>query len=289
MTAKDAGSLRAAAPGIPPGTVIAVTFLPGEKFAARAAAAKLVHDLGFEPMPHFSARGLRSLAEFEDYLGIVTAEARVKRCFVIAGDDAAPKGPFHDSIALIASGAFERCGIRAIGVGGHPEGHPHMTEAQSWQILAAKCAEIGRRGMAPFIVTQFGFDAERVISWLTALRAQGIGVPVRLGIPGPAGVKTLMRFAARCGVGASSSVLAKYGVSIGKLLGTAGPDKFTAELLRGIGPEHGPVQLHFYPFGGMEKTMTWIHEYGSGSFKKKEPKNFYKLGHGRFKIPAQGS
>jgi len=261
MTAKDTEALQVAAPGIPPGTLIAVTFLPGEDFAARVAAAKLVRDLGFEPMPHFSAREIRSSAEFEDYLRAVTAEAGVRRCFVVAGDAGVPKGPFYDSGALIASGVFERCGVEAIGIGGHPDGHPHMTEEQCWQVLEAKCDEIRRRGMAPSIVTQFVFDAERVLSWLESLRARGIGAPVRLGVPGPAGIKTLMRFAARCGVGASTSVLAKYGISIGKLFGTAGPDNLVDEIRCGMGPQHGLVELHFYPFGGMKKTVAWINEY----------------------------
>jgi methylenetetrahydrofolate reductase (NADPH) len=224
-------------------------------------AAKLVRDLGFEPMPHFSARGFHSLPEFENYLTRATTEADVRRCFVIAGDSADPKGPFHDSSAMIASGAFERCGVRVVGVGGHPEGHPHMTEEQCWQVLEAKCDEIHRRGMAPLIVTQFAFDAERVLSWLAKLRARGIGAPVRLGVPGPAGIKTLMRFAARCGVGASTSALAKYGISIGRLFGTAGPDKLLDEIQRRIDPRHLPVRLHFYPFGGLEKTVAWINDY----------------------------
>jgi methylenetetrahydrofolate reductase (NADPH) len=28
-----------------------------------------------------------------------------------------------------------------------------------------------------------------------------------------------------------------------------------------LGPEHGRVRLHFYPFGGMVKTLEWIADY----------------------------
>jgi methylenetetrahydrofolate reductase (NADPH) len=261
MTAKDVDALRAAAPAILPTTPIAVTFLPNEDNALRVAAVRAVRDLGFEPMPHFSARRIRSVAEFEDYLAAAIGEAGVRRCFVIAGDPMTPEGPFEDSAALIGSGAFERYGIAALGVGGHPEGHPNMTDEQGLAVLEAKCGEIVRRGMAPLIVTQFAFDADRVITWLQALRARGLDVPVRIGVPGPAGIKTLMRFAARCGVGASTVVLAKYGISIGKLLGSAGPDRLVDALDQALRPEHGPVRLHFYPFGGLEKTVDWINEY----------------------------
>lgn len=261
MTAKDVESLREAAPAIARDTPVAVTFLPGEDFGARIAATKLVRSLGFEPMPHFSARRINSTAEFEDYLAAAVAEAGVRRCFVIAGDPSEPQGPYFDSNALISSGAFERAGIQTIGIGGHPEGHPNMTKDQCWTVLLDKCAQIEERGMAPLIVTQFVFDADAVLTWLTELRARGVEAPVRIGVPGPAGIKTLMRFAARCGVGASTSVLAKYGISITKLIGSAGPDKLVASFERSLGEEHGRVRLHFYPFGGLEKTVAWINDY----------------------------
>ena len=237
ITAKDIDALREAAPTMAAETPVAVTFLPGESLEARIAAAKLVRSLGFEPMPHFSARRLES------------------------GDPPEAAGPYSDSMALIRTGAFERAGIKAIGVGGHPEGHPNMTPDQCFAVLTEKCAEIEQRGMAPLIVTQFSFDAAPVLSWLAELRQRGIDAPVRIGIPGPAGIKTLMRFAARCGVGASASVLTKYGISITKLIGTAGPDKLVDALASGLGDQHGKVRLHFYPFGGLTKTVEWINDY----------------------------
>lgn len=263
ITAKDVDSLRAASPRIDADTPVAITFLQGEEFAARVAATRTVRELGLEPMPHFSARRITSASEFETYLGTVVAEAQVRRCFVVAGDPSEPAGPFADSSDLIASGAFERCGITAIGIGGHPEGHPNMSLGETWAVLERKCAEIERRGMAPLIVTQFSFDPDAVLAWLAELRRRGIPDPVRLGVPGPASIKTLLRFAARCGVGASASVMAKYGVSLTQLLGAAGPDKLVDALARGITPEHGPVRLHFYPFGGLEKTVDWIRSYAA--------------------------
>jgi methylenetetrahydrofolate reductase (NADPH) len=261
ITAKDVSSLTKAAPHIPPATPIAVTFLPGETLEARITATKAVRSLGFEPMPHFSARRLTSAEEFKSYLHQATAEAGVKRCFVIAGDSPEPAGPYFDSSSLIATGEFERAGITAIGIGGHPEGHPNMSPQQCWDVLEKKRRDIESRGMAPLIVTQFSFDPDTVLAWLQELRARGIDCPVRIGVPGPAGIATLVRFAARCGVSATSSVMAKYGVSLTKLIGTAGPDKLVDEIAAKLGPAHGPVRLHFYPFGGLERTVTWINEY----------------------------
>ncbi|WP_051383203.1 methylenetetrahydrofolate reductase [Bradyrhizobium sp. WSM3983] len=261
MTAKDVLSLREAASHIPRGASVAVTFLAGETFEARLDAIRELRALGFEPMPHLSARRIRSSSEFEGFLVSVASGYRVKQCFVIAGDAAAPEGPYSDSMALLTSGAFERSGISAIGIGGHPEGNPRMSGEQCWTVLQQKCSEIASREMEPFIVTQFAFDAERVLAWLSQLRARGIDAPVRIGVPGPAGIKVLLRFAARCGVAASGAVLAKYGISLTNLFGTAGPEKMINTLAAGLRPEHGPVSLHFYPFGGLAKTANWVSEY----------------------------
>lgn len=261
MTAKDLESFHKAAPLMAQETPVAVTFLPGESLPARIAAAKAVRAAGFEPMPHISARRIESHAELADYIHAVVTEAGVRRCFVIAGDPPEAAGPFADSSEVIATGLFEAAGIQAIGIGGHPEGHPNMSEAQRWQVLHDKIGQIEARGMAPLIVTQFAFDADVVLGWLKDLRERGIEVPVRIGVPGPAGIKTLLRFAARCGVGASASVMAKYGLSITNLLGSAGPDKLVDSIARQLGPEHGRVRLHFYPFGGLARTVEWIDGY----------------------------
>lgn len=263
MTAKDEASLRDAAPLIPAETPVAITYLPGEDLSARVAATVAVRELGFEPMPHFSARRITSEDDFEGYLKAVVEQAGVKRCFIVAGDPPEPQGPYFDTMALIRTGAFERSGVQAIGIGGHPEGHPNMSTAECWAVLEAKVAEIESRGMAALIVTQFSFDPDACLAWLKELRARGIRCPVRMGVPGPAGIKRLLAYAARCGVGASTSVLKKYGISVTNLLGTAGPDKLVNAFARGLGDEHGRVRLHFYPFGGMVKTLEWIGEYNA--------------------------
>jgi methylenetetrahydrofolate reductase (NADPH) len=263
MTAKDRDALTIAAPQIAPDTPIAITFLPGETMDARIAAACHVRALGFEPMPHLSARRITSHDELAEMVARLTAEAGARRMFIVAGDPPVPAGPFADTLSVVRTGLMEAHGIKAIGIAGHPDGHPAMDIDGLWRTLDEKCAEITQRGMAPLIVTQFGFDAAPFLAWLKTLRARGIDVPVRIGVPGPAGIKTLLRFAAHCGVGASAAVMTKYGVSITKLLGTAGPDTLVDALAAGLATDHGPIRLHFYPFGGLERTVAWINDYSA--------------------------
>ena len=79
MTAKELNGLREAAPLIRPKTQVAVTFLPGEEMDQRVEAAKLVRELGFEPIVHISARRLTSKEELDTYLSRITSEAGVRR------------------------------------------------------------------------------------------------------------------------------------------------------------------------------------------------------------------
>lgn len=258
VIAKDIPALTEAAPRMAPGSTICIPYLPGENNAARLAAAQAVRRLGFEPMPHVSARRVASVAELQSFITRAVAEAGVARCLVIAGDPATPQGPFPDSSSLIETGIFERSGIQVIGVGGHPESHPVMGAAARWEALARKCRAIEAHGMTPLIVTQFAFDADIVLAWLKALRERGIEHPVRVGVPGPAGITVLARYAALCGISACASMWSKYGVSIGKLFGTAGPDLFVDRLAAGLTEAHGEVSLHFFPFGGIAQSVAWI-------------------------------
>lgn len=261
VSAKDIPALTAAASRILPGSTISIPYLPGQDNDARLAAAQAARGLGFEAMPHLSARRIASLAELDSFVKRAVAEAGVKRCFVVAGDPSTPIGPFADSASLIETGVFERSGIQVVGVGGHPEGHPVMSAADRWEVLERKCHSIGMRGMAPLIITQFGFDADIVLTWLKTLRERGIEHPVRVGVPGPAGIAVLARYAALCGVSACASMWSKYGISLGKLFGTAGPDAFVDRLAAGLTDAHGKVSLHFFPFGGIAQSVKWIEQY----------------------------
>ena len=260
MTAKDAGSLAEAAPLIPPDTPIAVTFLPGEEQPARVAAARAVRDLGFEPMPHFSARRIRSEDHFEDYLEAVVRAAGVRRCFIVAGDPAEPEGPYFDTMALIRTGAFEAAGVQAIGVGGHPEGHPHMTGDQLWAVLEAKLAEIDRRGMAA------GGDPVRLRP--RRLPALARGSPARAESTPPSASASpgrghqapveLRRALRRRRIGQRDEEIRRQHRQPPR---HGGPDRLVDAFAEKLGEEHGRVRLHFYPFGGMARTVEWIADY----------------------------
>lgn len=263
-TAKDIDALEQAAPALRPGTLVSVPWLPAETMAARCAAAVAIRRLGFTPVPHIAARRVKSRQALQDFLARCTGEARVDHLLVIAGDSAEPEGPYRDALAVIESGLLADHGIAAVTVSGHPEGHPAIGREALMRALQDKSAALGAQGMDCRIATQFAFDADAILRWLAEIRAAGISHPVRIGVPGPASIKALLRFAALCGVEASAKVLAKYGLSLTRLIGTAGPDRLVDALeARLDGDVQGRVQAHFYPFGGIGRTVQWAGQWAA--------------------------
>jgi methylenetetrahydrofolate reductase (NADPH) len=266
MTGKDVPALEEAAPAIPPGTRVNVTFLGNEDLAMRVAAARAVREHGFVPVPHISARRLRSPAELEEFLAALAGVGAAEQVFVVGGDPETPQGPYADSLGVIRSGLLQRHGVRGVGVSGYPEGHPGIDGGTLWSALTDKAAAIREQGLEPTVITQFGFDTEPVLRWLAEVRGRGIDAPVRIGVPGPAGIKRLLGYARRFGVGTSAGIVQKYGFSLTNLLGTAGPDRFLRDLAAGHDPAvHGEVLLHFYTFGGMRATAEWVGEFAASA------------------------
>ncbi|WP_375385737.1 methylenetetrahydrofolate reductase [uncultured Microbacterium sp.] len=263
MTGKDIGALREASEAIPRGTKINVTFLANEDLQTRVAAAGLVRSLGFEPVPHISARRIVSRASLEEFLSRLQDVGATKSVFVVGGDPATPEGPYESAWQLIRTGLLLDYGVHEVGIAGYPEGHPHISDDVLWRSLEDKVSTLAQQKLDAAILTQFAFDADPVVGWVGAVRARGIDSPIRIGTPGPAGVKRLLGFARRFGVGANAMIVKKYGFSLTNLVGTAGPGRYIDDLsgLLSHDQSAGKVELHFYPFGGIRATTDWANAY----------------------------
>src|SRR5882724_4596456 len=110
MTGKDVCNLEDARASIPPGTRINVTFLENEDLQMRLDAARAVKESGLVPVPHISARRLRSQAMLEEFLAALQADGTGENVFVVGGDPDTPHGPFEDALAVIESGLLQRYG-----------------------------------------------------------------------------------------------------------------------------------------------------------------------------------
>lgn len=227
-------------------------------------AAQWLREQGFEPIPHIAARGIANKAQLAAHLDALVGEAGVRDLLLIGGSFSPPYGDFAATEDILASGLITGDRFRCIGLAGHPEGAAYMglqEETVFDTLLQTKIDRLAALGCRSEIVTQFIFDADPVIAWLTRLRGHGISVPVRLGLAGPARLKTLISYARRCGVGASSRLLRKQARQIGRLLTVSTPDDMVTAMgnfQRSVEPEYGLDGLHFFPFGGIKALTDWL-------------------------------
>jgi len=259
IAARNIGALDGARAALAPGTLIGITWLPGDTHDHRVAAARAVREAGLEPMPHIAARRLVDGRDADTLAGRLADEAGVRQLLVIGGDVAAPAGEFGSALELLARLRLAHRGYRRVGVAGHPEGHAAVDRAVMESELDTKIAVIEDAGAEAFVVTQFGFDAAPILDWLEAFRARGYAAEVRVGLAGPASLRTLLRYARICGVGASARAVLGHHGSLARLLRETGPDAVIRALACARARERfAPVFLHLFPFGGLLQTARWI-------------------------------
>jgi methylenetetrahydrofolate reductase (NADH) len=255
--------IDAAPQRLEPGTEVFMTWIPAKNPMDTIGPAKKLRDGGLYPTPHIGARHLESVAQLEDMAQRLVREAGVDRVLVIAGDRDQPAGPFDSSLAVMQSGILQKAGITRISIGGFPEGNPRIPDPLLWEALAAKTKFARENGLNLTIVTQFAFASEPVVNWVRKVRVLGIDNPIRLGFAGPAGLISLTRYAMICGVGASMKVLTEK-PQFAKLLIDKGPEPLIREVAHHCGPGTGsglPLGIkgvHFFVFGGFNKTVDWI-------------------------------
>jgi len=257
----DARQVDTAIERLPPRTVVSLTWIPGSNLMRMIGVAAELRRAGLIVMPHIGARHLQSRKQLEELSERLVGEASVDRVLIIGGDRGRPAGPFDSSLAVMQSGVFQRVGIFRMAVAGFPEGNPHLPSTVLNEVLEAKAEYARRDGVQLSIVTQFCFSAGPIVAWLRRLRASGLGVPVRIGLAGPAGVITLLRYAVRCGVGNSAHVLSEN-PAFAKALTDRGPEPIIRDLISSLrekdSPEANIAGLHFYVFGGLSRTLDWI-------------------------------
>ncbi|MFQ6017932.1 MAG: metFprotein [Kiloniellaceae bacterium] len=251
-----------------PGITVAVTFLPGADFADTIRTAGRLKQEGFNPAPHFAARSIPSRADFEDYLRALQGEVGVTQAVVLGGAVDEPLGEFDSSMQLLETGLFDKYGIGKIGVAGHPEGSPDIAPGRLAEALAWKNAFAERSDAEFYIATQFCFEAAPIIAWDKAIQAVGNKLPIHIGVPGPATLKTLINHAKVCGIGPSIRVLTRQARNISKLLMVSAPDRLILDLARykANDPDCGIRQIHVYPLGGLRRSAQWTYAVLDGDF-----------------------
>jgi len=256
---------------LPAGTRVYIAHIEGTPIEDMVATARRLAGEGFAVMPHFPARIIKDKATLRDWIARYQGEAGVTQALLLAGGVTEPHGAFDSSMQLMETGLFDAAGFRRLHVAGHPEGNTdidpkggtkNVDDALRWK---QKFSERTDAEMA--IVTQFAFEAGPVIAWADRLRAAGIGLPIHIGVAGPAKLQTLIKFSIACGVGASLRVLQRRGKDVTKLLLPFEPTEFVTALAehRAAHPGFNITNVHFFPLGGIKTNATWAIEHGGAS------------------------
>lgn len=259
---------------LPQGTRVYIAHIDGTPIDEMVATARRLAGDGFAVMPHFPARIIADTQTLADWIARYQGEAGVNQALLLAGGVAEPKGAFDSSMQLLETGLFDKAGFTRLHVAGHPEGNrdidPDGSDKNVMEALRWKRAFAERSDAEMAIVTQFAFDAPPVIAWAERLAAEQIGLPIHIGIAGPAKLQTLIKFAIACGVGPSLKVLQRRAMDVTKLVMPYEPTEFVADLAAHKAANLAfPIErVHIFPLGGIKTSAAWAADQGVPAIKE---------------------
>ncbi len=254
---------------LPAGTRVYIAHIEGTPIEDMVATARRLAAEGFPVMPHFPARIIKDKATLADWIARYRGEAGVDQALLLGGGVATPHGDFDNSMQLMETGLFD--GFTRLHIAGHPEGNrdidPDGSDRNVMEALRWKQAFSERTDAKMALATQFAFEAGPVIAWADRLKAEGIHLPIHIGIAGPAKLQTLLKFAIACGVGPSLKVLQKRAKDVTKLVLPFEPTELVAALAahKAAHPDFLVERVHVFPLGGIAASATWAQTNGGRS------------------------
>jgi methylenetetrahydrofolate reductase (NADPH) len=244
---------------------IYITYLPDASEDDILETVEFVSNQKLTPIVHLPARTMKDLDHVKDFLKEVRKRTDSSKILVIGGGGD-QTGSVTSSLDILDSGLLAEFGFRHIGIAGHPEGSPDISQDTISEFLNKKFELSKTSNLDLELVTQFFFNAQPFIEWCEKLRKENINLPVRVGFPGPASFKTLLNFGLMSGVGNSLNFLKKNSTKVSDLLTKTSNDEMLLELSNYASKLSPLKSFHCFPFGGFEKTCMWLNEVQSGSF-----------------------
>jgi methylenetetrahydrofolate reductase (NADPH) len=242
---------------LPAGATVSVTASPAKGIEATVSLCEELQGAGFRAVPHLSARMVRDRSHLADLIAWLEG-AGVDRAFVVGGDAKEP-GDYPDGLSLLREMAEIGHPLAEIGIPCYPQGHAFIADGPLLDALREKAA------YASYMTTQLCFDPGAIASWIAARRAEGLALPVHVGVPGVAEPHRLLAISARIGVADTHRFLTKNVRFVARLLRSGGfyrPDG----LLEGLAPhladpQAAIVDLHMYTFNAVDATERWRRDY----------------------------
>jgi methylenetetrahydrofolate reductase (NADH) len=242
---------------IPHGTWVSVTASPSKGLEATIELALALEARGYRAIPHLSARMIRDRAHLRELLGRLT-DGGVDRAFVVGGDSS-ERGEYPDGLSLLRAIADLGVVLSNVGIPCYPEGHSFIPADRLLQSLVDKAP------FAHYMTTQLCFDPEAIRSWIAARRAEGLLLPVQIGVAGAVEPHRLLAISAKIGVRDTGRFLMKNIGFVGRLLRSGGfyrPDSLLDRLAPLFGDPVADVRwVHLYTFNQVETTDAWRRRY----------------------------
>lgn len=237
---------------LPDGAELAVTADPEQGMDATIGLCVELERRGFTVIPHLSARLIRDRAELARHLDRLGA-AGIERALVVGGV-AESSGEFLDALSLMEAIRQNGNPFAEIGIGGYPEGHHAIPDESIDRSLLEKAPRAG------WITTQICFAPRRVGAWITRQRAQGVDIPIWLGIPGVADVTGLMSLGLRVGAGRSLQFMFEHPRLVGRLVrpgGRKASELVTAFAELATHRELGIGGFHLFTYNQVGAAERW--------------------------------
>jgi methylenetetrahydrofolate reductase (NADPH) len=244
---------------LPEHTEVFVNQMPKDELDHRVQTCREVRSIGMRPIPHIAARKVDKKSDVRPILDRFIREGEADSCLIVAGDYSQPGGEVEDAVDLIRQIGNGIEGNGRIGITGYPEGHPQISDDKLEVAQREKIATLRSCGIEPFVVTQFSFDGKAIVDYCGTFHAQYPDIEIKAGVPSPAKLITLLRFAQRCGVAASMKKLKGLPVSASlKLVQRVPPINQALAVGKYRSEKNDNTKLQFFTFGGLEASLEWI-------------------------------
>ncbi|MBL0374563.1 methylenetetrahydrofolate reductase [Rhizobium sp. KVB221] len=244
----------------PLGSRVFLTHLTGKPEAMQIEAALRVKEMGYVAVPHFGARNFKTE---KDYVDLVTAHSRngITEALFLGGNPPLFAGPMGEAAQLLAHPVLKDSSLGTAFVSGYPEGHPDINEASLKDALRRKidiCKDASRDVR---VASQFAFDGNMIAAWAKSLHDTYPGLPVHVGLAGVTSLTKLIKFSMMCGVGPSIAALRRSASGLFNIIADRNPAEVLDAMAASYPVPVAPLNYHFFPFGGWEKTLSWFADY----------------------------
>lgn len=238
---------------VPAEVTVTVTASEHQGLEATLVVCEKLAAAGRRAVPHIAARLVRDRHQLHAIIDRV-AEAGIRDIFVPGGDATPPAGTYTNALELLQDIRELEAPVDQIGIAAYPEPHPQIAADPLAQALWDK------QGYATYMVSNLCFDAETIMRWLYGVRAEGVELPLRIGVPGKVELARLARVATKIGVGESAKFLMKNPSTFARMATPGGynPQRLLDSLATLLDSSaEGLPGLHVYTFNQLQATEQW--------------------------------